>query len=616
MSTKTLIMIPLLTFLALGNIQISDPLFKADAKVDYLIVAPDDPALLNEWRRLARYKQEKGLKTRIATVDSIAKAFEGFDLPDKIRTFLQHAYTEWDVTWVLLAGDLEQIPARRVSTGSRGFLADSMSFFSDIYYSCLDGEWDTDGDSIFGNEESDAVFRLKCRFDEDGNYVCDKVKPEIIGVDLWSDVYLGRLPASTADEARIMVDKTIGYLYSPRTDAKSDDIFLFGPQIHYRLAADTASRNLITDAAQFWHYEFMPILQDGASPFREAEIDELYEDRVTNDGFVVGDSMEITAQALGQHLSNGYNLVFFAAHGAPYEIMIRSEPQKVFGFPEIKNLRSNNFSNVISISCDVMKWIPDSNTCFAKSLLTNPSGGAVTYNGSSGPDYFVFKRRHYVRAAQLMCGSRVRRLSRAFQIANLQRDRYNRFVHQFWGDPELHVWTRNMTESDSLALTVKQYDNTYRVRVSPAVDSALVCCYKEGEVFARAYAHRGVAELDAVNRALEDLTFTATHVDNLPGRLVIDAAEIPVRTRHVQPAVAAARGMMVRTAGRRLRITFADRHAGRQAWITDMSGRTIVRSGRESRMRTWTVEVPSQGVYVLNVRDNGRVHSRTITVRR
>jgi len=85
MVRRTLMIVCLLSCSGVCNITPSDPLFKQDAEVDYLIIAPAQSAILGQAQRLAGLKWEKGLRTRIVTVDSIVQHVQGADTCDKIR---------------------------------------------------------------------------------------------------------------------------------------------------------------------------------------------------------------------------------------------------------------------------------------------------------------------------------------------------------------------------------------------------------------------------------------------------------------------------------------------------------------------------------------------------
>ena len=74
-----------------------------------------------EFERLASWKRKKGLSARVVTVDDIVAGRYGTftgacrrDLQEVLREFIKWAYREWGVTWLLLGGDADIIPVRKV----------------------------------------------------------------------------------------------------------------------------------------------------------------------------------------------------------------------------------------------------------------------------------------------------------------------------------------------------------------------------------------------------------------------------------------------------------------------------------------------------------------------
>lgn len=75
-----------------------------------------------EFQRLADWKTQKGLPARVVTVQDIWKgklvpnwnASFIRDVPEAIREFLKYARRWWGTRWVLLGGDIEIVPGRRI----------------------------------------------------------------------------------------------------------------------------------------------------------------------------------------------------------------------------------------------------------------------------------------------------------------------------------------------------------------------------------------------------------------------------------------------------------------------------------------------------------------------
>jgi hypothetical protein len=138
-------------------------------------------------RELLSHKQSRGLTATIVTIEDIYAGYTGIDNAQKLRNFIIEAYNNWETEYVLLAGDVSIIPIRYLYD-------DGATIPSDLYYQCLDGTYNNDGDTYWG-EPNDGV--------GGGD------------VDLMAEVYVGRASAENATEMSNFVFKTITYENQP-----------------------------------------------------------------------------------------------------------------------------------------------------------------------------------------------------------------------------------------------------------------------------------------------------------------------------------------------------------------------------------------------------------------
>ncbi|MBN2474776.1 MAG: hypothetical protein JXB62_09220 [Pirellulales bacterium] len=165
------------------------PQLGAASNVEYVIITSN--SLVNSFQPLVNQKIARGLSAGIMTTESIYAGYSGVetgDNADKIRHFLMAAYTSLGTRWVLLGGDVDVVPQRGVYA-SQGSTID-YSLATDMYYACLDGPWNGDGDGVWGEQN-------------DGYGGGD--------IDLTAEVYIGRAPVSNSTEAANFVAKTIRY---------------------------------------------------------------------------------------------------------------------------------------------------------------------------------------------------------------------------------------------------------------------------------------------------------------------------------------------------------------------------------------------------------------------
>lgn len=167
-------------------------------RYEYLVIT--NATLAREFEPLIQDKIAQGVSAKIATIEWIATNYSGTengDLADRIRHFLQDSYWNHGTQWVLLGGDVEIVPARGVYAAVGNVVDTRLP--TDMYYACLDGPWNGDGDDLWGEPTDGAGGR---------------------DIDLVPEIYVGRAPVSNATEARNFVAKTLLYSNNPHPNAK------------------------------------------------------------------------------------------------------------------------------------------------------------------------------------------------------------------------------------------------------------------------------------------------------------------------------------------------------------------------------------------------------------
>jgi hypothetical protein len=154
-----------------------------------LIITP--AAYAADFAQLSDHYLMEGIKTSIATTESIQSSMTGIDMPEKIRNYIIQEYQANGVEYVLLGGDVELMPYR----GFYCFVQSSSAYEdfdipSDLYYSSLDGTWNADNDDRWGEPGED---------------------------DLLPEVAVARMPFSNHTELAAMVHKSVSYQFTPVT---------------------------------------------------------------------------------------------------------------------------------------------------------------------------------------------------------------------------------------------------------------------------------------------------------------------------------------------------------------------------------------------------------------
>jgi len=146
------------------------------------------------WNSLIAKHNGDGLSSTVVTVQQINACTDYQntdplfnDQPARIREFCKDAYQDWGTQYVLIAGDADTIAARQLYYAYEGTVD------SDLYWSNLDNNFNADHDSQWG-EEADT------------------------GFDLYSELYVGRLPCDTPQDVSNWMTKSFYYVDS--TDSK------------------------------------------------------------------------------------------------------------------------------------------------------------------------------------------------------------------------------------------------------------------------------------------------------------------------------------------------------------------------------------------------------------
>lgn len=144
------------------------------------------PGLAASFEPLAGLKRRLGLRTRIVDTSWISAQYAGADTQERIRNFIKYAYANWGTRYVILGGDNETIPHRGfyVKFGTNV----NTDIPSDLYYACLDGTWNSDGDAYFGEPGEE---------------------------DLLPEVSVGRLPVDSPEDVANLTAKISAYALSP-----------------------------------------------------------------------------------------------------------------------------------------------------------------------------------------------------------------------------------------------------------------------------------------------------------------------------------------------------------------------------------------------------------------
>jgi hypothetical protein len=420
--------------------------------VDYVIVTPD--SLAAAYQTLADFKTGKGVPTVIRTVEWIQANYRnGSDPQETIRNFVKDAYAKWGITYLLIGGDTTEIPPRLAWSG---FYDGGRFLPVDMYFGCLDGAWNADGDAVFGEATpSDSP-------------------------DLYAEVYVGRMPTSSVAEVAMMTAKVI--TYETPADVSFGHRVLLLAEVLFPM--NWAPPAIITaNGADLTEVIYNNNLSGpGLDVVRMYETEEYFPGAVDEKRVAVLDSLD-----------TGFNHVVHVGHGFRFNMSV--------GDVSLVNADADALTNGDRLSClYFLNCTGASFTyyCLAEHFLRNPNGGAVSVigaNESAFPNASSFYMNEFydlvfdqdvIHIGEAFARSRMPRTAIAILGDNV--DLWTHYIYTLLADPELPMWThRPAPSSVSHTGTVGVGKNPILVTVTSGgnpVEGATVCLTKGDDDYA------------------------------------------------------------------------------------------------------------------------------------
>jgi len=402
--------------------------------IPYVIITNSE--MLPAFQYLANWKIKKGTPTEIKNITSIQSESTGVDLAEKVRAYIKHMFQNHYTQWVLLGGDVSVIPSRNFYTYNWD------NVLSDQYYMNLDGNFNLDGDTLYGEMED--------------------------SVDLFPEVYVGRVAAVNFSQAYAFVSKLWSYeKNSPNNDYQTRALFLSSC-----LWNDPEDQKLIDSVSRV-----VP------GTFSKTSL------------FQYGRDMGIS------YLSTGYGLVMNYSHAqnsgnflARYCDWIEQITKS--NIDTLKN--TDRYSVFLNVTCWNNKLEED---CLSKHFLLNPSGGGVGYIGSSSSDFPYTTRDLHVAFFDKLFNLGEMHIGKTLALAKLPYGRYSSwyvaypntwrytyFSYSLLGDPQMEIWTDTPKDMEiDYPSSLPVGTDTFWVFAYEARDvgipNALVCLRKQGEVY-------------------------------------------------------------------------------------------------------------------------------------
>lgn len=461
--------------------------------VAYVIITND--AMSPAFQQLADWKTQSGVPAVVRTTSFIKQQYPfGADDAERVRLFIRDAYSRWGTKWILLGGDTDVIPTRLAYTTYYG----SEHIATDLYFSCLDGNWNADGDDHYGE-----------------GIIISPASPGD-SVDLLPEVYVGRAPASTLAEAQLLVNKALQYEKQPVADYMGSLLFfaeVLFPQNWQPGQATTF------DGAELIDYDMLPIM-DAAPTNRYVRLYENYTDARWRPG-----SLLESRQTVIDSLNRGYNIAVHVGHG--YRDVMHVADDNLSSTDAMALTNGDRLINLYATNCSSTAIdFP----CIAEAFMKAPHGGTATVIGATRYDFPGYSRLYQVEYFKLLYQRDVNAVGEAQArqklpfVALSNYDGVHRWMQMtmiLLGDPELRIYTATpRTLSVTHSATMPVSDSTLAVNVAVGgvpLDSARVTIYRANQEFSSTLTDAaGNATLAVRPDTLGGMTLTVTGLNCRP----------------------------------------------------------------------------------------------------
>ena len=416
--------------------------------IEYVVITGSD--FVEALKPLVQWKARRGISAGLATVEAIGARYPAVDEAASIREYLKEAYGS-GLQWVLLAGDETVVPIRYAYAGYKAAPADPYEFqICDMYFAELDGEWDADGDGIFGEYFGDHA-------------------------ELTTELFVGRVPFSDMTEAQAIVAKIIAYERGPADAA-------------YLARALEVSADQMRDWADgTGQHQLVAAQMPSAWTVDQSTMIEL----PTGDNPV---PIAPEGQALPSLLSSGYGWVNYFVHGRADGMVVRasgySEWPKSYvwtfgnsgdGHGHLNELAPGPHPGIhLSIGCDhggfdmdTPPFAPGTGESVAERLLFTPQGGAVAFVGQSRWGWVSSSYRlleEFYRQVNDESTPNHIGVHQVLARSLLPQYRDLSFGNNLYGDPEMPVWKAIPREWSVLApVTYEGGGTPWTIEVQDAI---------------------------------------------------------------------------------------------------------------------------------------------------
>jgi len=340
-----------------------------DDEYQFIVLAPDEYS--DELSTLVSHKNGRGISTIFVSLTDITSGTyfpaTGRDTQEKIKYFIKNAIENWGTSNVLLVGSSQKFPNRVTHVYIDG---DNELFVSDLYYADIYNDtggfssWDTNNNDIFGE------YKWSGKTDD---------------VDLYPDVYLGRLACTNGVQVTSVVNKIITYETNEAyTQEWFTNLVVIGADSFTNDYGDESG----VDEGEFVNQEVIDVMDDFIA------------DKIWGSNGRLGKVLPSYGKGeIDDAINAGCGFVDFSGHGNPqvwsshphnsskYVWIPTPTPPGCYSNSHAGDLSNGDELPILVIGgCSVLKYNSDSN-CLGWSFVANPNGGGIASFGPTALGY-------------------------------------------------------------------------------------------------------------------------------------------------------------------------------------------------------------------------------------
>ncbi|UCE02410.1 MAG: VCBS repeat-containing protein [Candidatus Latescibacterota bacterium] len=422
--------------------------------VEMLILTHD--ALQSAFQEYADARTAVGVPTVVRTVEWVEQNYpHGADLQETLRLFVRDAYELWGVRYLLLGGDTQVIPARYAYST---YTQPPTEVPTDLYYACLDRDWNADGDALWGEAMDFGI--------------------EGDNADLAPEVAVGRLPVVDPTQVDLLLAKLDTYTSPALLDYQDRLLFLaevlwpanYSGGTILKHGADGAERLIALND-----------LDDGSW-----DLSKLYEAPA---GYAGAETL--TRDAAIDSINSGHGMVVHIGHGFRYTMSLGDFSLTNVHASSLTNSQRPFFLAMLNCTASAFDF-----PCLAEQFLLSPDGGAVGVVGASreafpdGSQLYLEEFFERIFADPHMAAGPALDEARLGLVGQTLLDtvtRWTTLITAYLGDPSLHIWRNapsvpTVTHDTSLSIGSQGVAVQVTAAATP-VSGATVALWKPGDFY-------------------------------------------------------------------------------------------------------------------------------------